>query len=459
VIGVQGWKNITDVEGFIERNSMLSGRHFGIYGEDYFFELRCEQDYLKAFNLCPPLKAIIGKRAKAFNSGEIKVVRPGELKKATGAVANSIRALIVKPNPIQTENQFFAQQNHYIDIFGYCPILKIRAAGFPDEISAMWNIPPWLFDIDYTGKLWKQNSINDIYDAYYIQWGADRAVLKKEDVSFIFDDGIGTECDTNLTIPDSRLVSLEYPVSNIIAAYKARNTLITKRGAIGILSNESEDDSGSVPMHPGTKEILQQDFRKHGITGQPYQVIVTDAKLKWQQMGFPTAQLQLFEEIQDSTNQIANAYGYPSGMMSQIQQTTYNNKKTDRRDYVENTIIPESESRMEQFTRAIVPKEENILIIQDYSQVTVLQEDKKAAADARKSLNDALSIEFENNIITRNMWLEKLGEPTVTGKPEFDQYKYEIKKEESPVEEENPFSFNGINGNKQELPATNGRQN
>lgn len=93
-------------------------------------------------------------------------------------------------------------------------------------------------------------------------------------------------------------------------------------------------------------------------------------------MGFPTAQLQLFEEMQDSTNQLANAYGYPSGMMSQIQQTTYNNKKTDRRDFVENTIIPESESRMEQLTRALVPQGEGIIIIQDYSQVTVLQEDK-----------------------------------------------------------------------------------
>lgn len=131
----------------------------------------------------------------------------------------------------------------------------------PTEISALWNIPPWLFDIDYTGKLWQQNNINDIYSMYYIQWGADRSALKKEDVSFIFDDGIGTECDTNLTIPDSRLVSLEYPVSNIIAAYKARNTLITKRGAIGILSNESEDDSGSVPMRTGEKEILQNDFK------------------------------------------------------------------------------------------------------------------------------------------------------------------------------------------------------
>lgn len=460
MIGVQGWKNITDVEGFIERNSMLSGRHFGIYsGEDYFFELKCEKDYLKAFNLCPPLKAIIGKRAKSFNSGEIKVVRPGELKKATGETANRTRRLLDKPNPLQTQNQFFAQQNHYIDIFGYCPVLKIRPSSMPDEISAIWNIPPWLFDIEYTGKWLKQNKIEGIYAAYYIEWNGDRNPIKKEDLIFIFDDGIGTECDTNLTIPDSRLVSLEYPVSNIIAAYKGRNTLITKKGAIGILSNESEDDSGSVPMRKGEKEILQQDFRKHGIVGQPYQVIVTDAKLKWQQMGISTRELMLFEEIQDSTNQLCNAYGYPSGMISQIQQTTFNNKATDRRDFIENTIVPENDSRFEQLTRGLIPIEESILIIRDYSQVTVLQEDKKAAADARKSLNDALSIEFENNLITRNRWLEKLGEPTVTDKPEFDLYKYEIKPEkpEGEGEEKNPFSLNG-NG-QQKLPATNGRQN
>lgn len=460
MIGVQGWKNIQDVEHFIERNSMYNGRLFGIHGEDYFFELQCERDYLKAFNLCPPLKAIIGKRAKAFNSGEIKVVRPGELKKATGQVANDIRRLLTNPNPLQTQNQFFAQQNHYIDIFGYCPILKIRPSNMPDTISAIWNIPPWLFDIEYTGRWLQQNTIEGIYKAYFMEWGGTRTPIDSRDLTFIFDDGIGTECDTNLTIPDSRLVSLEYPVSNIIAAYKSRNTLITKRGAIGILSNESEDDSGSVPMRPGEKDILQRDFSKYGIVGQPYQVIVTDAKLKWQQMGFPTRDLLLFEEIQDSTNQLANAYGYPSGMMSQVQQTTYNNKKTDRRDFVENTVIPENDSRMEQLTKGLVPKEENILIIRDFSQVTVLQEDKKAAADARKSLNDALSIEYENGLITKNMWLEKLGEEPITGKPEFDLYKYEIKKEEPKVEEENPFSFNGsLNGNGKELPATNGRQN
>lgn len=458
MIGVQGWKNITDVEHFIERNSMYNGRLFGIHGEDYFFELQCERDYLKAFNLCPPLKAIIGKRAKAFNSGEIKVVRPGELKKATGAVANSIRSLLNKPNPLQTQNQFFAQQNHYIDIFGYCPVLKVRPSGMEDEISAIWNIPPWLFDIEYTRKLWQQSTIDEIYSAYFIEWNGLRTPIPKKDLMFIFDDGIGTECDTNLTIPDSRLVSLEYPVSNIIAAYKSRNTLITKRGAIGILSNESEDDSGSVPLRAGEKEVLQRDFSKYGIVGQPYQVIVTDAKLKWQQMGFPTRDLLLFEEIQDSTNQLCNAYGYPSGMISQIQQTTFNNKATDRRDFIENTIIPENDSRFEQLTRGLVPETESMLIVRDYSQVTVLQEDTKLAAESRKSLNDALSIEYENNLITRNMWLEKLGEPAVTGKPEFDQYKYEIKTEK--VEEENPFNLNGLGRNgQQKLPAEVAGQN
>lgn len=424
------WKNVTDIEGFIERNSFYNGRTFGIKGELYFLNLKNEQDFLCAFNACPPLKSIIGKRAKAFNSGWMEVTRPptderSKGKKASGQTANMLRAVIQKPNVLQTKKQFFAQHNHYIDIFGYCPVLKIRPSGMPDVISQLWNIPPWLFDIEYTDKWLRQNSIEGIYKEYYLNWMGERTAIPKKDMFFVFDDGIGTDFDSNLTIPDSRLISLEYPVSNIIAAYKSRNTLITKRGAIGILSNETKDgDSGSVPLRKEEKEDIQKDFQKYGLVGQAFQVIITDANLKWQQMGFPTKDLMLFEEIQDSTNQLCNAYGYPSGLLAQIQQSTFSNKQVDRKDFIENTIMPESESRMEQFSKGVVPEEEEgkLEVTQDYSGLTILQEDKKLSAEARKALNDALKIEYDNGLITKNMWLEKLGEEKQADE-EFDKYR------------------------------------
>src|SRR5690606_14233067 len=96
-------------------------------------------------------------------------------------------------------------------------------------------------------------------------WAGGVKELKVENLHFIYDDGIGTEYDSNLLIPDARLVGCDYIVSNLIAALKSRNTLITKRGAIGILSNAVTDSSGPMPFVEGEKERVQKEFKNYGI--------------------------------------------------------------------------------------------------------------------------------------------------------------------------------------------------
>lgn len=420
-IGAHGWDNIYDVENFIERNSFLSSRF--LLSDAFNLELKCEKDFLNAYNLCSPLKAIIGKRSKAFNSGKIKVLNENTGKEVQSGRASEIRELLKKPNPLQTQSQFFAQQDHYTDIFGYCPVLKVRPSGFPDEISSLWNIPPWLFDIDYTKKWLKQTSIAGIYKNYYLYWDGERTEIPFKDLFFIFDDGIGTDFDTNLTIPDSRLISNDFVVGNIVAAYKARNTLISKRGAMGILSNETKDgDQGTVRLNPKDRDQVQREFKSnYGLVGQSFQVIITDANLKWQQMGFPTKDLMLFEEIADDINRLCDAYGLPPVLIARDKDTTFANQNQGRKDFIENTIIPESENRMQMNTNGIVREDENLIIKRDYSELAVLQEDKGKAAQARKTLDDALSIEYSKGLITKNDWLEKLGEDR-NSDPSFDKY-------------------------------------
>lgn len=423
-----GFDKVKDIDkklenSFIEFGNIRS-RLYGIgHGHEHIHRpLRCEKDFLYAYNFCSPLKSIIGKRAKSFNSGTVQVVNSNTGKEVKSGVSKDITDVLKKPNPLQTLSQFFLQQNTYIDIFGYCPVLRIRPAGMEDSISSLWNIPPWLFDLEYTKKWLQQNSISGIYQSYFIYWEGERIELKAKDIFIINDDGIGTECDTNLTISDSRLIGHEYEVSNIIACYMSRHTLITKRGAIGILSNRGVDgDSGSVPMKAHEKEELQKDFRRYGLTGQPYQVIVTDAQLEWQAMGYPTKELMLFEEIEDDIFRLCDGYGLPSTLIATSKNTTYENQNQSRKDFIENTIAPESASRMEQFSNGIIAEGSNYKIIRDYSKLPILQEDKKAAADARKTLDDALSIEYLKGLITKNDWREKLGEERLAD-PEFDKY-------------------------------------
>lgn len=400
----------------------MSSKFFGVHGDSFLLNLTCEKEYLAAYNLCSPLKSIISKRAKAFNSGIRKVQNKNTGKEVKSGRAAEIRQLLKRPNALQTESQFMAQQNHYADIFGYCPVLKIIPTGMAGEISSMWNIPPWLFDIEYTKKWLNQKNVSGIYSSYFMTWEGERVQIPFKDLFFIFDDGIGTEYDTNLTIPDSRLLSNDFVVANIVAAYKSRNTLITKRGAIGILSNETVDgDSGSVPMRKEDKEGLQNDFKKYGLVGQAFQVIISDANLKWQQMGFPTKELMLFEEIEDDINRLCDAYGVPSVLMARGKDTTFENQNQGRKDFIENTIIPESSQRMEMLTNGVIEDDDSLEIITDYSGLAVLQEDKSKAATARKTLDDALQIEYKAGLITKNDWREKLGEERLTDDG-FDDY-------------------------------------
>lgn len=429
-IGSTGWWNgSTDIEGFIEAGTRLPGYMYGLRTEQpYFLPLLHEEDFIHAYRICSPLKAIVSRRSKATSNGLVEVLNVDKTKPARGREAKMLRDMFgvdgnSRPNVLQTADQFFSQQDHYVDLCGYCPFIVMRPTGFVDEIKAVWNIPPWLFDIEYTRKWLWEYKLTGIYKKFFMVWEGKRIEIDPKDLSFIFDDGIGTETDSNLLIPDSRLVGMDYIVSNIVAAYKSRNTLITKRGAVGILSNEGTDSRGTpLTIDSDIRDNLQQDFRNYGIVGQPFQIIVTDAKLKWQQMGFATKDLLLFEEIEDDIFRLCDVYGYPRELMSQQKGATYENKIQARVDLYHDSIIPENNSRMRQFTSGVVSKDSGIKLVRNFDAVPVLQKEKLNAALTRKAISDAMLIEYNNGLATKNMWLEELGMDTVED-PAFDEYK------------------------------------
>jgi hypothetical protein len=433
---LEGWTGINE-DYFIE-TAYAKGGSLGVgIGGDYFFNLSNEQDFLRAYTNCSPLKSIISKRGKAFNTAKLKVVSAEDPKKrVNNAATKAIEKLLKKPNALQRRKQFMAQMHAYVDVFGYCPIIRMSPSAMPWEISSLWNIPPWLFDIEFTKKWLKQTEIEGIYKDVFMEWEGEKIKLNMKDVFFVFDDEIGTQKDTNLTIPDSRLVGLDYEVCNIIATMKSRNTLITKRGAVGILSNEGKDRAGVIPLEEDEKKDLQRDFKKYGIVGQPYQIIITNAALKWQQIGFATKDLQLFEEIEDDINSLCDAYGWLPQLMARGKSSSLNgnDRKEAQKMVYRDTIIPESESRLEQLAEGILAADPNtygnLTIVADFSEVYILQEDKKILAETRQI--DVLVFDklFMMGLFTKNEILIQLGfEPKADS--EFDKY-YEAPEKENP---------------------------
>jgi hypothetical protein len=429
-----GWSNIGGITYFLDEYEAVTGKKMYFTGDaESILQVRNERDFLRVYNQCPPLKAIVGKRAKAFNTGKTVLLNENTEKPLRGY--DWLKRLLKQPNVLQNEDQFMSQQNHYIDIFGYCPVLKVYASGFEgleEGITAIWNIPPWLFDIEYTGKLWKQNQIAQIYKTYRIHWEGEQYDIPSQNLGFIFDDGIGTDYDTNLTIPDSRLVGMHLVISNIIGAYKSRNTLITRRGALGILSNDGKENGAAIPLDPDEKENVQRDFAKYGLVGQAYQVIITDAQLKWQQMGFATKDLMLFEETAENIERLCDGYGWPIELIARGKDVTYDNKIQARKDLYQNTTIPESNSRYQQFSRILAVK--GVIIRKDFSSVPVLQTDMKTKAEARTAVNAYCKELYDLDMMTRNEWLAELGLP-LSNNPDFDKLKSELGKQQSEDDE------------------------
>lgn len=367
----------------------------------------------KAYEKCPPVNAIINKKAQAYINGKTWVLNTqgkAKGKESTSIEAKKLQALFKKPNPLQSWKQFEAQGYIYQQLFGYTIVLPIKPAGFKENIdaSALWNIPPSMVDIEETNKLFYQTDTAGIIKQIVLNYKGTRTILKVEDI-YILKDFTPSFC--SLIIPDSRIRALELPINNIVGAYESRNVLINYRGALGILSQDpGSGQYGTIPMSLEQKEQLQQEFRRYGLSNHQWQFIITSASLKWQQMGISTRDLMLFEEIEADTMAICDSYNYPYQLMSSAKGTTFSNLNEGKKLLYQDATIPEAESMYEQWNQLFNTEKYGITIDKDYSHVAVLQEDKQQMAQARKTMDDALAIEFQNGLITLDDWLEKLGE-------------------------------------------------
>jgi hypothetical protein len=405
------------------------GRSFFEYnGKTIYYDLNCEEDYRRAYLLCAPLKAVINRRAQMFVNGNTTVLNRNNDNPLRGEYAKQLQRLLKKPNILQTGKQFKAQQEIYIDLFGYCPVLKVTPVGFPKEVKALWNLPPWLFEVEFQRvQFYNQTELKSIYKQFYINWEGKRNPLDMDNVFLVLDNSIGTDSDGNLLMPDSRVRSMEYSISNEIAAKQAANTLITKKGAIGILSNDP-GTGAYAPLKVGAeKENIQRDFRRYGITGNEWQVIITDASLKWQAMSFPMKDLMLFETMTAAQADICDGMGMYAYLMNNKagDGTTFTNLGEAKKSQYQDFIIPDDDARAEQMSASIIPEDEGAYLKVDYSHVEALQESQQAKAVTTAAQADAYQAQFDLGIMTRNQILEDMGKPKVND-PDFDKYNFQF---------------------------------
>lgn len=396
------------VQPSIYRGGLFNGNYFfGGNGIDYRFAYSNLGSCTKAYRNCPPLTAVINRKAQCYING-ITLINNTQGKEAGGDMAARLRKLLKRPNILQTWKQFEAQQYIYTQLYGFCITLPIMPAGFeemgPMYATSLWNIPSNLVSISESQKLFYETDISGILNYIKLDYKGTSVNLPLKNL-FIFKDFMPSA--DSMIFPASRVEALEMPINNIIGAYATRNELINYAGAQGIFSPAASDSAGAVNLKEDQKKGLQEDFkRQYGIQRGMWRYIIAPTAMTWTQVGKPTKDLMLFEEIIDDIMRICDAYNYPSPLLNSEKGPSVSNTAVYQAQIYTDGIIPESQDIYEQWNAYFNTEKYNLNIVKSYTHVAVLQENKKEQGQALLYLNQSMMLLWQQDLITANDILE-----------------------------------------------------
>lgn len=362
---------------------------------------------INAYNRCSSLRSIVNKNAMALANGKWWVVDKKDndvLNKYKG-----IRSLLAKPNPLQSWSEFISLAYVMWQIHGEVFIHAVRPEGMDiQDTTALWVVNPRFIDIKLTGKMFYQSKEEDIVSGYYLNNGATQVKLDSRDILHIRDLSQNIGFSPREIRGESRLIGLENTIRNIIQAEEAIYSLNKDRGAQGMLVNKTKNVTGNVPLLPGEKDKIQQEYNlKYGLGVGQDKVLITNSDLEWKQMTFNVRDLMLFEGIDANIQRLSDAFDYPYELLANSKGSTYANRLEAKRDWYQNTIIPTANYFAECLTSFFGLSRDSFVV--DFSDVECLKKTESEKADALYKQNQAWKIMVDSGAASIAEWRLAVG--------------------------------------------------
>lgn len=329
------------------------------------------------------LQIIINKKASMKASGRWR-----EMERQSDGTSKEIHnspwvKLLNKPNIMQSKDEFLKQLEINRCVFGANFIYPLKAYEGADIPSALWNIMPSEMTIYSTGKIYQQTKMDEIIKKFvYNEGGTGSREYSPNDILYMKLENV-----ENPILPVSPFYGMNMEISNSRAAMGYRNVILRKKGAIGILSNQSKDSEGGMPLKSSERKNIEDQYLKdNGIQDNQSKVILSEASLQWQPMTYPTKDLMLFEEIDSNMKKLIDRYGLNENLFSRDNQSTYDNMLEAQKMAYQDTIIPESKDDAESMTKFFNLSDKRYLDL-DYSHLPCMKEDEntKSEVDKRKA--------------------------------------------------------------------------
>ena len=122
-------------------------------------------------------------------------------------------------------------------------------------------------------------------------------------------------------------------IEQLEALYSSRVSMIKDRGALGILSNQSE-----IPDAEMTKEV-QDALADYGVTEGKKKYIVTTEKLTWQQMSMSSKDLEVIQQGRDGFSKLCELRGVDP-LIFNAEGSTYANQEQGIKETYRRAIVP-----------------------------------------------------------------------------------------------------------------------
>ena len=321
-----------------------------------------------------------------------------------------INKFITQPNELESFDKFFLMLVMYYLLIGdgyvYSHVPKsLKTLPRWEACNNYYVLPSDKIKIETPEKLnlYSGAKAEDIIKSYRLKDGRNDIVFAPEDVLHISD--VNMEFGSDLLNGRSRLFSLKYPISNLIAVYEARNVIFVKRGALGMLVSKKKDDSGSVPLSKKESEQVRKDYDEAlGLTGGRSTIAVSNVEVDFVPIGISIKDLEPFRETLVDAIQIAGAFGVPADLVPKDGNSTFANKRMAEVSLYENTVIPITNRIIRAFNYWMGFREEkgDMYMYADFSKIPCLQPDKKLTAELGKLNSDKAIREFDGGVIMYN---------------------------------------------------------
>jgi hypothetical protein len=378
----------------------LGGKFFYTIGglSSNFWGERDYQSYINDFIEIPELNAVINYKARAKSRVNLQVVS----KETNLPVKNneSLVKIIRKPNWFQTQSEWIFQSSLYRDIFGNEYHYFLRPVGMGNNYKALYTLPPQNVYIHCPVKKFFLHAEMPEEIKYYFKLDneANSFELLEDDILHLNNNRVTyrpdqTESDsklrTNYMYGTSKLASLTPALANLRIAHEGRNTL--RRLPAGVFSNNFKGDvAGAVSFDPDEKDNLQGEMRKYGLSVDQHQLIITSLNLRLNETIVDIGKLKLYEETEEATSALCDAFGVPFELVGSKSDVTYENKKYAERQLYEDTVIPETIEWVSALNHKFDTDSKSWHIVGTFDHLPIFQENQQERANALNTTVTAL---------------------------------------------------------------------